>query len=130
MNKSFSLYVDMHIVWSDITVLGEVIHDNGGKLFLAHPYKYSKEVNIEEMLNSCRTYIDGIEVSNESENAEQVNYLYDYAIRNNLLISAGSDFHGSKGHNNLMVNYLSEEMEDRIEDWIPTVPGKVKILKK
>ena len=29
-----------------------------------------------------------------------------------------------------MVNYLSEEMEDRIENWIPTVPGKVKILKK
>lgn len=130
MDCDFPLYIDMNIVWPTIEVLSKVIHDNGGKLFLAHPYKYAKGINVHEMLDSCSHYIDGIEICNEPENQEQVNWLYDYAKQNDLLISAGSDFHGSKGHDDMNVDYLSEEMEKDIESWISKIPGKVKILKK
>jgi len=129
MDCDFPLYIDMSIVWPTIEVLSKIIHDNGGKLFLAHPYKYVKKMNIEEMLDSCLQYIDGIEICNEPENQEQVNYLYDCAKKNNLLISAGSDFHGFENQSNINVNYLSEEMEKDIESWINKVPGKIKILK-
>lgn len=129
MDCNFPLYINMNIVWPTIEELGKIIHANGGKLFLAHPYKYTKEMNIDEILDSCSPYIDGIEICNEPENQEQVNHLYDYAKRNNLLVSAGSDFHGSKSHSNMRVDYLSEEMEKDIESWIYKVPGKVKILK-
>ena len=130
MDNSFPLYVDMNIVWPTIDVLGKIIHDNGGKLFLAHPYKYAKGINVDEILDSCSPYIDGIEISNEPESEDEVKYLYEYATQKGLLISAGSDFHGSENHSNLNVNYLTEGMENEIESWINEVPGKVRVLKK
>lgn len=129
MDNNFPLYISMNIVWPTIDVLGKIIHANGGKIFLAHPYKYIKGKNVDEILDSCMQYIDGIEICNESENEEQVIHLYNYAKQNNLLISAGSDFHASKKHNDINVDYLSEEMSKDIESWINEVPGKIRILK-
>ena len=70
MDQHFPLYVDMHVVWPDITEVREIIHRNGGKLFLAHPYRYGKE-NVTEILDSCTPYIDGIEIWNNPETEEQ-----------------------------------------------------------
>lgn len=125
MDNKFPLYIDMKIVWPTIEVLSKVIHDNGGKLFLAHPYKYAKGLNVDEILNSCSSYVDGIEISNEAENEEEVKYLFEYAKKNNLLVCAGSDFHDSEKHNNLLVEYLDDEMENEIIKWINEVPGKI-----
>lgn len=127
MDNKFPLYIDMSIVWPTIEVLSNIIHDNGGKIFLAHPYKYAKGISVDEILDSCLPYIDGIEICNEPENAEQVNYLYNYAKENGLLVSAGSDFHGSENHNNWNVDYLSEEMKNDIISWINSIPGKIEI---
>lgn len=126
MDNSFPLYIDMKIVWPTIDVLSKIIHDNGGKLFLAHPYKYSKSDNIEILLDSCVPYIDGIEICNEPKNEKEVNYLYQYAAKKGLLICAGSDFHGSEKHNNVVVDYLDDEMKKEIISWINEVPGKIK----
>lgn len=125
MDKKFPLYIDMSIVWPTIEVLSKVIHDNGGKLFLAHPYKYAKGLNIDEILNSCSSYVDGVEISNEAENEEEVKYLYEYAKKNNLLVCAGSDFHDFEKHNNIIVEYLDDEMKKNIINWINEVPGKI-----
>ena len=125
MDRNFPLYIDMSIVWPTIDVLSKIIHENGGKLFLAHPYKYAKGLNVDEILDSCSSYIDGIEICNEPVSEEEVNYLYEYAKEKGLLVSAGSDFHGSENHSNLNVDYLSDEMENEIIKWINDVPGKI-----
>ena len=125
MDKNFPLYIDMNIVWPTIEVLSKIIHDNGGKIFLAHPYKYAKGLDVEEILNICSSYVDGIEISNEADSKEEVEHLYEYAKKKNLLVCAGSDFHNSEKRNNLLVKYLDEKMENDIIYWINEVPGKI-----
>lgn len=127
MNTDFPLYFDMSIVWPRIETLRQVIHENGGKIFLAHPYKYAKNVDIDDVLNLCLPYIDGIEISNEPANAEEVNYLYNFAKSNNLLICAGSDYHGYENHNQFDVLYLTEDMKNDMEQWIEEINGKIQI---
>ena len=127
MNTEFPLYIDMSIVWPKIETLAQVIHANGGKIFLAHPYKYAKNIEVDKLLYSCLSYIDGIEISNEPKDAEEVESLYSFAKENNLLISAGSDYHGSENHKNFNVNYLTEDMEKSIKNWIKEVNGKIQI---
>ena len=127
MNTKFPLYIDMSIVWPKIETLAQVIHENGGKIFLAHPYKYAKNIEVDKLLNSCLSYIDGIEISNEPKDAEEVKYLYNFAKENNLLISAGSDYHGSENQKDFNVNYLTEDMENDIKNWIKEINGKIQI---
>ena len=127
MNPNFPLYIDMSIVWPKIETLAQIIHENGGKIFLAHPYKYNENTDVDKLLNSCLPYIDGIEISNEPQSPEEVNYLYKFAKRNNLLVSAGSDYHGTEKHNDFNVYYLTEDMTNDIENWIKKINGKVTI---
>lgn len=117
MDETFPLYIDMHLVWPDIKEVKEVIHRNGGKIFLAHPYRYGKE-NVTDVLDSCVDYVDGIEVWNNPEDSSQVDYLYQYAKQKGLLISAGSDYHGKQHprHNNLDVS-LNKDLEREITNW-------------
>lgn len=124
MDANFPLYIDMNVVWPTVEVLSKIIHDNGGKIFLAHPYKYAKDISVNKILDSCTPYVDGIEICNEPKNIEEVNYLYEYAKINNLLVCAGSDYHGSGKHNNLQIDYLTDEMKKDIIKWIDDVPGK------
>ena len=79
----------------------EIIHRNGGKIFLAHPFHYGK-TEIESLLENVTPYIDGIEISNNPKTKEEVIYLYNYAITHNLLISAGNDYHGEEDYHNLL----------------------------
>jgi len=112
-------------VWPTIEELSKIIHENKGKMFLAHPYKYAKGIDVNEILDKCSKYVDGIEISNEPKDEEEVKYLYEYAKKNNLLISAGTDFHGSEKHNKFNVEYLTEEMKSDIINWINEIPGKI-----
>ena len=65
------------------------IHEAGGLVFLAHPFEY-KEIKL-----------DGIECFHPSAELDnRINILLDYAKKNNLFISGGSDFHGDKKPNN------------------------------
>lgn len=100
INENCPLYIDMHIVWPDIKDLVKIIHQNGGKVFLAHPFKYSKDEDVETLLENAKQYIDGIEVYNETTET-QTEYLINYAKENNLLMSAGSDYHATEKHKNL-----------------------------
>ena len=73
-----------------------IIHKNGGILFLAHPYVYKLE-NTEYFLD--RLYdeysdIDGIECYYYDFTKEQIDYIKSFAEKRNLMISGGSDFHG------------------------------------
>lgn len=72
-----------------------IIHSAGGKAFLAHPFEYEFEDTlgfIEELKSVAK--LDGIECFHPSANKEQREMLLEYAKKNNLYISGGSDYHG------------------------------------
>jgi len=115
IQEDFPLYIDMHIVWPDIKELVSVIHEAGGKVFLAHPYKYNQPVL--EVLNEAKNLVDGIEISNNPENEQEVKFLYGFAKNNNLLVSVGSDYHG-KNRDRESCDFLTEEMLQNIAAWI------------
>ena len=115
IDSSFPLYIDMHIVWPDIKELLEIIHNNNGKVFLAHPYRYNKDVI--EVLEEVKDYVDGIEICNNPNNKEEVEFLYNYAKNNNLLVSCGSDYHGNNRYN-IECEYLNDDMIKDILNWI------------
>ena len=115
IDSNFPLYLDMHFVWPDIKELREVIHNSNGKVFIAHPYRYNKDVL--EVLEEVKGYIDGIEICNNPNNKEEVELLYKYAKDNNLLVSCGSDYH-INDRDNLECKYLTADMINDIISWL------------
>lgn len=100
-----------------------IIHKNGGILFLAHPYAY-KMKNTEEFLDNLYDEykdIDGIECYYYDFTKKQINYIKDFSEKRNLMISGGSDFHGNLGRKNQMgicINndgYIPKELLDTWE---------------
>ncbi len=69
------------------------IHDLGGIAILAHPFKtfYHHDELLTAAVNAG---IDGIECFSNYHDQQQNMYYLDYCLKNKLLISAGSDFHG------------------------------------
>lgn len=74
----------------------DIIHKAGGKAFLAHPFEYRFEDTLGFIDNIRKeAELDGIEVFHPSamfDNKKDI--LYEYARKNNLFISGGSDYHG------------------------------------
>lgn len=99
----------------------EIIHQSGGKAFLAHPFEYKFENTIELIDDLIKeTSLDGIECFHPSANKEEMKLLVNYARKNNLFISGGSDYHGKLkpnieigiGKGNLNIS------KEFIEEWI------------
>lgn len=92
-----------------------VIKRAGGMAFLAHPMLYHLGYQqISSLLDSLIKYgLEGVEVYHSSNHALESSYLKSMALSKKLLISGGSDFHGSnkpdisigKGRGNLFVPY-------------------------
>ncbi len=82
--------------------VANIIHEAGGLVFLAHPFEYRFEDTIgfiDELRKNIK--LDGIECFHPSaETDNRIKVLLDYAKKNNLFISGGSDFHGDKKPNN------------------------------
>ena len=84
----------------------DFIHNNGGIAILAHPCLLKRKESILELMNYN---FDGIEaIYSNKKNDEK--YFKDLASKNNLLISAGSDFHGDDSHADMGSVSLSEEV--------------------
>ncbi|MCI8443578.1 MAG: PHP domain-containing protein [Clostridia bacterium] len=99
-----------------------MIHKAGGKAFLAHPFEYKFKDTIG-FINDLRKEdeLDGIECfhpSSADDNKKDI--LVEYARKNNLYISGGSDYHGSPkpdieigiGKGNLNIS------KEIIEEWL------------
>lgn len=112
-DPTFPVSLDLSDVFPNIKDAATTVHNAGGKVFLAHPYKYSIN-NCDKLIKQLadNKLIDGIEVYHPSFSKEQIDYLYNYCIRNNLLMCGGSDCHGEKhktrkigvGYNNLNID--------------------------
>lgn len=70
----------------------DLIHSAGGVAVIAHPYVYHNEQILGELVELG---IDGIEVWHSRQTEEQSATLEQYAKEHNLLVTAGTDFHGS-----------------------------------
>lgn len=73
-----------------------IIHQAGGKAFLAHPFEYRVH-NILKFIDDLRkeAELDGIECYHPSSaNNNKKDILVEYARKNGLFISGGSDYHG------------------------------------
>ena len=72
----------------------QLIHEYNGIAVLAHPGVafFKKDALLNEI---CSMGLDGIEVFTTYHTMDQQNYFKEYALQKHLLISGGSDFHGS-----------------------------------
>lgn len=77
-----------------------VIHEAGGIAFLAHPYQY-KFPDTEEFLDKLvrETELDGLECFYTTFTDEQSDYLVHFVKEHHLLMSGGSDYHGTNKKN-------------------------------
>ena len=99
-NKKFPVFVDFSIHYPKANIVAEAVRNAGGKLFVAHVFKYRLE-NTIEFLNILKqnNIIDGVEVYHSSFSEEEIKILEKYCKDNNLLMSGGSDCHGEKKSN-------------------------------
>ena len=82
--------------------VADIIHKAGGLVFLAHPFEYKFEDTIG-FIDYLRKEIklDGIECFHPSAEIDnRIDLLLEYARKNYLFISGGSDFYGDKKPNN------------------------------
>lgn len=78
----------------------DLIHDAKGLAFWAHPALGGLPKHFEEL---AKQPFDGIEVYHSRHDAGHAQYLLDYAREKGLLVTGGSDCHGTvKGHAPLM----------------------------
>ncbi|WP_411170631.1 PHP domain-containing protein [Clostridium sp. MB05] len=70
-----------------------LIHRSGGQAVIAHPGNNLKD-NLDLIDELIKEGIDGIEVYSSYHTKDQVEYFYNKAINNNMIITCGSDFHG------------------------------------
>lgn len=86
----------------DLSTLLDAIHGAGGKAVLAHPGYTLRALDEAEMEYSVRELIgrglDGLECYYPLHDAQTVLSLYALCLERDLLITAGSDCHGSFGH--------------------------------
>jgi len=119
-NPESYLYVDTTMYYPSVEEVLKIIDKAGGKSFLAHPYQYAFEDTfafLEEFTNEYK--IDGVESFHSSFTIDEMKKLYNWAKEKELLVSGGSDYHGTKkpeislktGCNNLFL------LEDVVTKW-------------
>ena len=124
--EDFPAYVDFSIHFPTADVVASAVRQSGGKVFIAHAYKYKLDNTIAflDVLKENKI-IDGVEVYHSSFSKEQIQTLEKYCKEHNLLMSGGSDCHGDKrqerkigvgyGDLNIPKEILDKwEMEDKL----------------
>ena len=90
-DKNYVLYLDMSFLWASLSEALNILHSNGGKAVLAHPFKYTKELDVTALLQLCLVAgIDGVEVYHPKHTKEQIGILLDFCKKNKLYVTGGS----------------------------------------
>ena len=99
-NPKSKIFINKASYYPSIKEIVKLIHENGGITFLAHPYQY-KFTDTESFLDKLynEVALDGVESYYTTFSEEQISYLLDFAKKRNLLISGGSDYHGTRKEN-------------------------------
>lgn len=115
-------YIDKSQDYMSVQEAIDLIKKAGGLVFLPHIfiYKWTKD-KIQLLKDLLNTYsIDGIECIHSEFSEQEIEYLLDFARKNNYYISGGSDYQGinkqgigmAVGKGNLKIS------SDLIKDWI------------
>lgn len=88
-----------------------LIHEAGGFAVLAHPMELALpfaqlQTHMDTLLEIG---LDGIEVFYQSNTAQEIEFLRDYAKKHNLLMTGGSDFHGALVKPSVTLGIRSQE---------------------
>lgn len=103
-NTEFPLYFNVDKIWPTVDEVADIVRSANGVVVFAHPYNYNEKVDVDAILSKLLTKdIDGIEVYHPSCDKEKCDYLEDFAISHNLIITGGSDYHGVARHMDLGV---------------------------
>ena len=98
----------------DLKKLAKLIHKTQGLIILAHPLgNYKKRISFENFKQSSSffiKYIDGIETFYSIYNNEEIKELFNFAQENNLLITCGSDYHGTRPINEKLGKICAEDL--------------------
>ena len=120
IDPNFILYRDFSKQEVPLEKITNLIHENGGKVFIAHLFKYKIDEPMKLLDKMVKqNLLDGVEVYHSSFNEEQMELLKKYCEDNNLLMSGGSDCHGERkpgrklgvGYDNLNIS------KDIINNW-------------
>ncbi|WP_350345039.1 PHP domain-containing protein [Proteinivorax tanatarense] len=98
----------------------KLIHKAGGVAVLAHPV----QIQDDQLVTELTKFVDGIEVYHSDHSSEDIKKYLSYAEKSSLIVSGGSDCHGSsKGMPFLMGTVLIPESVK-----IPWKLGKEELL--
>ena len=94
-NPETKFYINMDDILPDFNKASEIIKKSGGLVFIPHIYEYreNSEKILKYILDNYK--IDGIECYYTTFTKEQHKYLLNLCKERNLLVSGGSDYHGT-----------------------------------
>lgn len=119
-NPKHPLFLNEGETYPELKAAVNLIHEAGGKAFLAHPYEYGFENTlevIEEIIKLCP--LDGIEVFHPSAVVEECCKLESFCKDHSLYISGGSDFHSFKKNIRVGLSSGNKTLDDElILPWI------------
>lgn len=82
----------------------KLIKDIGGISSLAHPVEIYKGISTESMIKDLKFYgLNAIEVFHPSHNLEEISKLYSLSKKYKLLITGGSDCHGTMVNGDILM---------------------------
>jgi predicted metal-dependent phosphoesterase TrpH len=102
------------IAFMDYSNAIELITGSGGIPVIAHPghnFRGREEVVIDLLASGAK----GLEVFNNYHNESQIAYLSDVAVKRNVLMTCGSDFHGK---NKPAIHMGQYKLNDRYEGYL------------
>lgn len=96
------------------------LEKRGGKVFIAHLYLYSLDNHIEYLEYLVKDkIIDGVEVYYSGFNLEQIEKLKTFCNAHNLLMSGGTDCHGTRKSIKLGIGLGNLNISEAVvKDWI------------
>lgn len=93
--------------YADVRETVRVARDCGGIVVLAHPQEYDSFDLAQELCD--KHLIDGVEVFHPRNNESSRKRLLDLAEQYNLIVTGGSDFHGSYSFNPHPIGYCTTD---------------------
>ena len=94
--------------------LYNVVHNEGGAVVQAHPYRDRDYVKSIKLYPHC---VDAVEVANSGNNAMNDSYAYRYALEHDLPMTAGSDSHNIMDKKELF-GVISPTKWESIDDYV------------
>lgn len=117
-DKNAPCHVEIEYPYIDEVI--KEIHVAGGIAVLAHPWNnfYNNEKFLKEVIDQG---LDGIEAYSTYHNDEQNHYYEDYCLKNNIMFTCGSDFHGRFKPNIKMGEHGYQGNDDVIKRFIDRI---------